>query len=168
MTIHQPSDCFYGFDAVNHALFWQTMAPNTAGSIPEPEGALRAAIDQQFGSFQDFTKAFTNAALKLFGSGWTWLYFDTTSGQLALTSTQNQDTPAMVATRIPLLGLDVWEHVRRLIVSVLNVYTHASSLRCWHLFSGLLSQVSEQAGRIHSPVVVRVPSYASMSSRAVS
>jgi len=92
------------------------MAPNTAGSIPEPEGALRAAIDQQFGSFQDFTKAFTNAALKLFGSGWTWLYFDTTSGQLALTSTQNQDTPAMVATRIPLLGLDVWEHVRRLIL----------------------------------------------------
>ena len=43
----------------------------------------------------------------MFGSGWAWLVVD--GKQLKIESTPNQDTPLMMG-RIPLLGLDVWEH----------------------------------------------------------
>ena len=35
----------------NHSLFWEWMSPDGGG---EPDGALRAAIDAAFGSFDDF------------------------------------------------------------------------------------------------------------------
>jgi Fe-Mn family superoxide dismutase len=42
-----------------------------------------------------------------FGSGWAWLVKD--GGSVAIESTPNQDTPLM-SGRVPVLGLDVWEH----------------------------------------------------------
>src|SRR6186713_2983652 len=36
---------------VNHTLFWKSMTPNGGGN---PSGALAAAIDKAFGSFDDF------------------------------------------------------------------------------------------------------------------
>ena len=89
----------------NHTLFWSIMSPNGGG---EPDGDLGAAINATFGSFDDFKAAFSKAAATRFGSGWAWLYVDG-SGNLAITSTPNQDTPLMDGN-IPILGLDVWEH----------------------------------------------------------
>ncbi len=89
----------------NHTLFWSIMNPNGGG---EPDGDLGAAINATFGSFDDFKAAFSKAAATRFGSGWAWLYVDG-SGNLAITSTPNQDTPLMDGN-IPILGLDVWEH----------------------------------------------------------
>lgn len=89
----------------NHSLFWRTMAPNAGGA---PTGALGAAIDKAFGSFDAFKETFSKAAATRFGSGWAWLYIDG-NGALAVTSTPNQDTPFMDGNT-PLLGLDVWEH----------------------------------------------------------
>ena len=89
----------------NHTLFWSIMNPNGGG---EPDGDLGAAINATFGSFDDFKAAFSKAAATRFGSGWAWLYVDA-SGNLAITSTPNQDTPLMDGN-IPILGLDVWEH----------------------------------------------------------
>ena len=43
-----------------------------------------------------------------FGSGWAWLVADR-NGSLSVASTPNQDTPIMEG-RVPILGLDVWEH----------------------------------------------------------
>lgn len=89
----------------NHSLFWRIMGPNGGGS---PSGDLAAAIDSAFGSFDAFKEAFSKAAGTRFGSGWAWLYVDG-DGNLAVTSTPNQDTPLMDGNT-PILGLDVWEH----------------------------------------------------------
>jgi superoxide dismutase, Fe-Mn family len=89
----------------NHNLFWEIMSPNGGG---EPEGDLAEAINATFGSFAAFKEAFAKAAATRFGSGWAWLYLDG-SGNLALSSTPNQDTPLMDGGT-PILGLDVWEH----------------------------------------------------------
>jgi Fe-Mn family superoxide dismutase len=90
---------------VNHNLFWQTMGPNAGGG---PTGALAAAIDAAFGSFDAFKTAFANAGATRFGSGWAWLALDG-DGKVAVYSTANQDSPLMQG-HTPLLGLDVWEH----------------------------------------------------------
>jgi len=89
---------------VNHALFWDIMAPGKGG---QPTGPLLAAINGTFGSFENFQSTFNQAAGTRFGSGWAWLV-QTDSG-LAVTSTANQDCPLMDG-QTPLLGLDVWEH----------------------------------------------------------
>ncbi|UCG22914.1 MAG: superoxide dismutase [Chloroflexota bacterium] len=89
----------------NHALFWATMGPNAGG---QPSGDLAAAIDGALGGFDAFKETFSKAAMTRFGSGWAWLYVDG-AGQLAVTSTPNQDTPLMEGNT-PILGLDVWEH----------------------------------------------------------
>ena len=89
----------------NHNLFWEIMGPDGGG---EPSGELAQAINAAFGSFADFKDQFSKAAVGRFGSGWAWLYVGK-DGNVALTSTPNQDTPLMEGNT-PILGLDVWEH----------------------------------------------------------
>ena len=72
-----------------------------------PEGELAAAIDDTFGSFDDFTAAFDAAGVARFGSGWVWLIRD--AGTLQIVSTANQDSPVTEGKEV-LLGNDVWEH----------------------------------------------------------
>jgi len=90
---------------VNHALFWPVLSPSGGG---EPTGAVAAAINQAFGGYEEFRKAFTTAAATRFGSGWAWLVRKQ-NGSLEVYSTANQDSPYSVGD-IPILGLDVWEH----------------------------------------------------------
>ncbi len=93
----------------NHALFWKSLSPQGGG---QPGGALGTAINQAFGSFDEFKKQFDAAAVGRFGSGWAWLGVGA-DGKLFISSTPNQDNPLMdVAEKrgTPLLGLDVWEH----------------------------------------------------------
>lgn len=89
----------------NHSMFWQLMAPNAGGA---PSGALAAAIDTAFGSFDAFKEKFNAAGTGRFGSGWAWLIADGTGG-LSIASTPNQDTPIMDG-QMPILGCDIWEH----------------------------------------------------------
>jgi Fe-Mn family superoxide dismutase len=97
----------------NHAMFWTGMAPAGSGGGGAPSGELGAAIDAAFGSFDDFKKAFADAAATRFGSGWAWLC-RAADGSVFVTSTPNQDNPLMADVvdkpGTPLLGLDVWEH----------------------------------------------------------
>ena len=88
----------------NHSLFWQIMGPDGGG---EPGGALRSAIDDTFGSFEELKSKVNDGGVKRFGSGWTWLVWDGTG--LELYSTPNQDSP-IAQSHYPLLGIDVWEH----------------------------------------------------------
>ncbi len=90
---------------LNHSLFWPMMAPNAGGS---PSGDLAAAIDKAFGNLDNFKGEFAKAATGRFGSGWAWLVVDK-GGNLAVTSTPNQDNPISEGLS-PILGLDVWEH----------------------------------------------------------
>ena len=90
---------------VNHALFWELMAP---GGERAPGGELAAAIDAAFGSLDEFKSRVAAAAVGRFGSGWAWLAAGA-DGSLEVLSTANQDTPVMDG-KSPLLGIDVWEH----------------------------------------------------------
>jgi Fe-Mn family superoxide dismutase len=89
----------------NHSLFWLMMKPGGGG---RPSGELAGAIDESFGSFEEFRREFTAAAMKVFGSGWAWLSL-TPDGEMIIETTPNQDNPMMNGGH-PLLGLDVWEH----------------------------------------------------------
>lgn len=92
----------------NHSLFWTILSPNGGGN---PSGALAAAIDSKFGSFDALKEEFGKAAATRFGSGWAWL--SVANGDLVVSSTPNQDNPLMDVADVkgtPILGLDVWEH----------------------------------------------------------
>jgi Fe-Mn family superoxide dismutase len=88
----------------NHTLFWESMSPDGGG---EPSGELADAINEAFGSFDDFKSQFEANGVGQFGSGWTWLVLD--GGSLKLEKTPNQDSPVSIG-QTPLLGNDVWEH----------------------------------------------------------
>lgn len=88
----------------NHNLFWEWLSPQGGG---EPSGEVAEAITRDFGSFDAFKEEFAAAAANRFGSGWAWLVSD--GGKLSITSTPNQDSPAMEG-KTAILGLDVWEH----------------------------------------------------------
>jgi len=93
----------------NHTLYWSVMSPNGGGA---PSGDLATAINDAFGSFEDFKKKFAEAGATRFGSGWAWLTADQ-SGKLQVSSTPNQDNPLMDVADVkgtPVLGMDVWEH----------------------------------------------------------
>lgn len=92
----------------NHSFFWETMAPG--GS--QPSGALKDAIEAKFGSLDELKTQFNAAGAGQFGSGWAWLIVGS-DGELAITSTPNQDNPLMDDAKVkgtPILGNDVWEH----------------------------------------------------------
>jgi Fe-Mn family superoxide dismutase len=88
----------------NHSLFWEWMSPDGGG---EPDGDLATAIDEAFGSFDDFKTKMKDAGVNQFGSGWSWLVHD--GSGLAVVGTANQDSPISDG-KTPLLGVDVWEH----------------------------------------------------------
>lgn len=91
--------------AWNHSFYWQCLAPTGGG---EPQGDLLAAINQEFGSFNEFKEKFTQTAITTFGSGWAWLVQDN-NGKLSIVSTSNAGTP-MTDNQTALLTCDVWEH----------------------------------------------------------
>lgn len=90
---------------LNHSLFWESMAPNQAGV---PTGTIATAINQSFGSFDNFKQQFNQTGAKLFGSGWVWLVL-AKDGNLKIVTSPNQDNPVMEGN-YPLLGNDLWEH----------------------------------------------------------
>ncbi|MBI4117795.1 MAG: superoxide dismutase [Parcubacteria group bacterium] len=88
----------------NHSFFWKTLGLGKTFSL---ESRVGGALKDAFGDFDDFQKQFSDAALKVFGSGWTWLVRH--EGALKVVSLPNQDCPLMYDYQ-PLLGLDIWEH----------------------------------------------------------
>ena len=89
----------------NHTFYWNGLSPAGGG---EPNGALAEAIARDFGSFAQFKKQFTDAAVKLFGSAWAWLVRGA-DGKLAIEGTSNAGCPITQGKK-PLLTCDVWEH----------------------------------------------------------
>ncbi|KKQ97814.1 MAG: Superoxide dismutase, partial [Candidatus Woesebacteria bacterium GW2011_GWA1_39_12] len=88
----------------NHSFFWEIMSPK---SNP-PGGKLLEALNSTFGNVDKFKEEFTNKAMSVFGSGWTFLIL-THDGKLALKRQSFQNSPIMQGN-IPILGVDVWEH----------------------------------------------------------
>ena len=90
----------------NHSLFWENLSPNGGG---KPAGALAAAIDEDFGSFEEFQKHFAAAALGLQGSGWAVLAYDKIGERLVIEQMTDQQGNLSIDL-VPLLLLDMWEH----------------------------------------------------------
>ena len=89
--------------AWNHGFYWHSMT----AKADAPAGKIKKALEDSFGGLDDFKKAFKQAAVDQFGSGWAWLVAK--DGKLAIETTSNADTP-IAHGRTPLLVADVWEH----------------------------------------------------------
>lgn len=89
----------------NHTFFWNSMKPAGGG---KPSGALAAAIDKKWGSFDAFKEAFTKSAVGNFGSGWTWLV-KKADGSVDIVNTSNAGSVLTTGDKA-LLTIDVWEH----------------------------------------------------------
>jgi superoxide dismutase, Fe-Mn family len=89
----------------NHTFYWNSLSPKGGGT---PSGALAAAINAKWGSFDAFKEAFTKSAVGNFGSSWTWLV-KKADGSLDIVNTSNAATPVTTADK-PLITCDLWEH----------------------------------------------------------
>jgi Fe-Mn family superoxide dismutase len=89
----------------NHTFFWHSMKPHGGGT---PSGALADAIDQKWGSFDEFKQAFQTSAVGNFGSGWTWLV-KKPDGSVDIVNQGATGTPLTTANKA-LLCVDIWEH----------------------------------------------------------
>ena len=90
---------------LNHTMFWTSMKKGGGGT---PPAELAKELDGAFTSLAAFKDGMTRAAMGVFGSGWAWLVLEPGKG-LAILALPNQDSPVMQG-KVPLLGLDVWEH----------------------------------------------------------
>jgi Fe-Mn family superoxide dismutase len=88
----------------NHDFFWNSLAKNGGSQPPEP---IAKRFERDFGSFQNFRKAFVDKAVAQFGSGWAWLV--SKNGKLDIVTTGNANRPD-IAQMTPLMTCDVWEH----------------------------------------------------------
>lgn len=88
----------------NHTFYWNSMSPDGGGKPPE---SVMAMIDDAFGGYDEFNKAFISAATGQFGSGWAWLV--QREDKLEVVATANADTPIAHGLK-PVLVVDVWEH----------------------------------------------------------
>ncbi|OKL60112.1 Superoxide dismutase [Talaromyces atroroseus] len=99
---------FHGGGHINHTLFWENLAPKSAGGGEPPSGSLGKAIDETYGTFGEFQNKFNTALAGIQGSGWAWLVKDKETGDISIKTYANQDP--VVGQYVPILGVDAWEH----------------------------------------------------------
>lgn len=90
---------------LNHELYFSNMSPKQHN---RPIGAIKKAIDSQYGDYDNFKKQFLQIASYLIGSGYTFLVLNRQK-KLEIINFSNQETPYTYGL-IPLLALDLWEH----------------------------------------------------------
>ena len=79
-----------------------------AWSVGLSEIEVESALNESFGSVDEFKSQFSAAGAGQFGSGWAWLVKNA-DGSLAVTKTENGVNPLCFG-QTALLGCDVWEH----------------------------------------------------------
>ena len=107
----------------NHTIFWKNMAPSIG---QEPTGELKAAIEDQFGSFEGFQQYFESMCAGIQGSGWAVLAWDSL-GERLVTLQMYDHQGNLPVTIFPLILLDLWEHAYYL--DYLNV--RADYVKAW-------------------------------------
>jgi len=90
----------------NHDFYWQSLSPDGGG---EPGGALKEAIEKQWGSVDAFRQEFSEKTIANFASGWGWLV-KKADGGLAIVQTDDAETPLVDSSLTPILTCDIWEH----------------------------------------------------------
>jgi Fe-Mn family superoxide dismutase len=86
----QPAIKFNGGGHLNHALFWENLAPPSATGKIGPK--LQAAIDASFGGFDEMKKELSTKSVGVQGSGWGWLTYNPGTGE----SLQMKCTPLLL------------------------------------------------------------------------
>ena len=104
-NINSPSLFNMAAQVWNHTFYWNSMKPNGGD---KPSGKLADKINESFGDFDKFKKAFADASITTFGTGWSWLVADK-KGKLSIIKTEDADNPMTMKLK-PLLTIDVWEH----------------------------------------------------------
>ncbi|KAN0065387.1 Superoxide dismutase [Mn], mitochondrial [Thecaphora frezii] len=98
---------FNGGGHINHTLFWQNLAPPKQGGGELSAGALKDAIDRDFGGLDQLKAKFNAQIAAIQGSGWGWVGLNPTTKKLDIVTTANQDP---LLSHVPLIGVDAWEH----------------------------------------------------------
>ncbi len=95
--------------AYNHTAMWENLSPpGTGGQISDQ---LKAAIMQQYGTFNSFKSDFVDQSIKRFASGWAWLLYNTQTKELSITTTANAINPISNDKNLRILFVvDLWEH----------------------------------------------------------
>ncbi|MFZ3101820.1 MAG: superoxide dismutase [Desulfitobacteriaceae bacterium] len=97
---------FHGSGHLLHSLFWQNMCAGGGGSA---QGILAERLTTDFGSFDNFKKQFSAAAVAVEGSGWALLVWNPTFAKLEILQAEKHQNLTQWGV-IPLLTVDVWEH----------------------------------------------------------
>ncbi len=104
--INERDNILYNLGGVlNHNLYWKSMNPN---SKQNPTGNLKKDLDLKYGSIDNFFITFKNMALKIRGSGYTFLVLKN-NHELDIINLPNQETPLLYG-HMPLFTVDMWEH----------------------------------------------------------
>ncbi|KAF7762271.1 hypothetical protein Agabi119p4_8864 [Agaricus bisporus var. burnettii] len=98
---------FNGGGHINHSLFWKNLSPTSEHGGKLGDGPLKDEIVIAFGSIDEFKKKFNAATAAIQGSGWGWLGWNSSTQQLEIVTTANQDP---LLSHIPIIGIDIWEH----------------------------------------------------------
>ncbi|KAJ2158301.1 Superoxide dismutase [Mn], mitochondrial [Coemansia sp. RSA 552] len=105
----QPALRFNGGGHENHSIFWKNLIGEKNGGGHLEGGALKQAIEGQYGSLGSLAQLVNGRTAGIQGSGWGWLTYNPMMKSLDVITTANQDMPSSVG-HIPLLGIDAWEH----------------------------------------------------------
>lgn len=99
-------DILYNLGGViNHELYFSNMSPNQNN---RPVKSILKAINDQYGTYENFKENFLKTASYLVGSGYTFLVLNEKK-ELEIINLSNQETPYTYHL-IPLIALDLWEH----------------------------------------------------------
>ena len=89
---------------LNHELYFDNIEPSNNIGYNQ----FINKINSKYGSFSNFKNIFKEEALKLVGSGYTFLVLDK-NNDFKIISLPNQETPITYGFK-PLIALDLWEH----------------------------------------------------------
>ncbi|HTO69418.1 MAG TPA: superoxide dismutase [Myxococcota bacterium] len=94
----------------NHDFYWRSLRPGAERGGQKPRrGPLAERIVASFGSVDGLCRQLEDAADKLFGSGYAWLFWRPGAERLEVAGLPDADNPLLTAD-VPLLCIDVWEH----------------------------------------------------------
>lgn len=101
---------FFGGGLINHNFFFTYLTKFNSNHKSEEKinPTLLKVIQEKFASLERLKKELIKNALKVRGSGWTWLVLNK-NNELQIINTSNQDGPWSLHLR-PLIAIDVWEH----------------------------------------------------------
>jgi len=82
---------FNGGGHLNHEFFWESLSPvgERGGVLPAEGSDLHNSIVHAFGSMDAFISHFSANTAAVQGSGWGWLAYNKTSGDLEFRTTVN-------------------------------------------------------------------------------